>query len=63
MLFFLASRSIGSTVDLGFDMVRGSNMVEVTAESIIIFVLLKKNGLWSYSTSSWENYMYALPLK
>ncbi|WP_121966412.1 hypothetical protein [Myroides sp. N17-2] len=46
-----------------FDMVIGSTLINVTNDSIEVFVLIKKDGNWSFSPSSWENYMYALPIK
>lgn len=46
-----------------FDMVIGSTLIDVTNDSIEVFVLIKKDGNWSFSPSSWENYMYALPIK
>ncbi|MDR0194080.1 MAG: hypothetical protein LBI73_03065 [Myroides sp.] len=46
-----------------FDMIKGSNVIDVTAASVVIYILLKKDGNWSYGPNSWENYLYALPMK
>ncbi|WP_121965498.1 hypothetical protein [Myroides sp. N17-2] len=51
------------TSKANFDMVIGSSLINVTSDSLDVFVLIKKDGNWSFSPGSWENYMYALPIK
>ncbi|MCC9043626.1 hypothetical protein LNQ81_13175 [Myroides sp. M-43] len=47
-----------------YDMLVGSSVIEVTSDTPLqVFILLKRDGNWSFSPTSWENYFYALPIK
>lgn len=45
-----------------FGLLNGSVIVNVTADKVKLYVLIEKFGNWSFAGSSWENYLYAIPI-
>jgi len=55
--------SIGGNLWTGYAFLWGSSLIEVTNTEVIINVLVENTGNWSFASSSWENYLYAIPFK
>lgn len=55
-----ASRIKVSTAD--YSLLSGSSVINVTAEKVTIYLLILNEGNWSFNSTSWENYFYAIPV-
>jgi len=45
-----------------YSLLSGSSVVDVTADSVKIYLMIDNIGDWSFNPSSWENYFYAIPV-
>ncbi|WP_121966414.1 hypothetical protein [Myroides sp. N17-2] len=54
-----ASRIAGGSE---FALLFGSSVIDVTADTVTIYVLIENVNAWTFSPSSWENYFYAIPV-
>ncbi|WP_121965496.1 hypothetical protein [Myroides sp. N17-2] len=54
-----ASRVAGGSE---FALLFGSSVIDVTADTVTIYVLIENVNIWTFSPSSWENYFYAIPV-
>ncbi|MEF9476667.1 hypothetical protein OWR28_01900 [Chryseobacterium sp. 1B4] len=54
--------SSGNDNDLNF--LSGSSMIEVTAASVTLYLLIedKPVNTWEFNPRAWENYFYAIPI-
>ncbi|MGL5274526.1 hypothetical protein SAMN04488018_11259 [Myroides marinus] len=55
--------SIGGNLWPGYAFLWGSSLIEVTNAEVTINILVKNTHDWSFTPSSWENYLYAIPFK
>ncbi|MCC9043624.1 hypothetical protein LNQ81_13165 [Myroides sp. M-43] len=45
-----------------YSLVFGSSFINVTADSVTLYLLIENLSNWSFSPTSWENYFYAIPV-
>ncbi|WP_300689000.1 hypothetical protein [Chryseobacterium sp.] len=58
------SPNTGVGNDGTLNMLTGSSVIDVTAPSVRIYLLIenKASGMWTFGTGAYENYFYAIPL-
>ena len=54
----------GSNNDRYLNFLSGSSLIDVTDSSVTLYLLLENfpTNYWTFPTSAWENYFYAIPL-
>ncbi|WP_121966413.1 hypothetical protein [Myroides sp. N17-2] len=57
-----ASTANAARLKVGNGMLMGSSVIEVTAENITLYLLIEKNGNWSFDPEAAQNYFYASPI-
>ncbi|MGL5274524.1 hypothetical protein SAMN04488018_11257 [Myroides marinus] len=49
-------------VATNYSLLSGSSVIDVTADTVTLYLMIDNLGDWSFSSGSWENYFYAIPV-